>query len=263
MQSQNAISVLRFLTAAPTTGRRMPPHDIVPLPLGHAAGAILCLGNFDGFHRGHHSVIATAQAIAAQLEVPAAIMSCEPHPRSFFAPENRKPFRLFSPRQKRAFFPELGMGYLYEPRFDASFANLEAEDFLETVLLQELQVGGLVCGADFRFGARRRGDPEMLQRFCARHGLTCAVLAKVLPASSTGIRNALLDGQPEIATEQLGRPWKIDFYAGRIQIRPAPGRYLVRDTETGETHLMQVAEDSRLSIDGFAHLQEAEILSRA
>ena len=258
MQSSNSTVVLPFRRQQEAAA----PIGIGPMPHGHAPGAILCLGNFDGFHRGHHSVIVTARALAAQQGVPAAIMSCEPHPRSFFAPPGHTPFRLFSPRQKRAFFPELEMGYLFEPRFDADFANLAAEDFLETVLLRGLEVGGMVCGADFRFGAGRRGDPEMLQRFCARHGLTSAVLAKVLPASSTGIRNALLDGSPEAATEQLGRPWKIDFCANQIQMRPAPGWYLIRDTETGESHTMQVAKDGRLSIEGFAHLQEAEVLQR-
>lgn len=190
--------------------------------------AVLCLGNFDGLHRGHGALVALAQALAGQQGLPLALMSCEPHPRSFFAPPGQAPFRLATPVQKRLLFPVAGVDYLFEPTFDASFAALTPEDFLQDVLRNRLQVGTIVCGSDFRFGAGRRGDAETILRFAARHGLGARIVEKALPVSSTAIRAAVAAGEIAEANRLLGRPWQIDLSADGLQLRPPPGRYLAR-----------------------------------
>lgn len=207
----------------------------VPRRLHHA---VLCLGNFDGLHRGHAALVALAQSLAGQQGLPLALMSCEPHPRSFFAPPGHAPFRLATPVQKRLLFPVVGADYLFEPTFDTAFAALTPEDFLQGVLRDRLQVGTIVCGSDFRFGAGRRGDAETILRFVARHGLGARIVEKALPVSSTAIRTAVAAGEIAEANRLLGRPWQIDLAADSLQLRPPPGRYLARRPEGGQAFVI-------------------------
>jgi len=205
-----------------------------PLPsrLRHAA---LCLGNFDGLHRGHRSLIALAQALAGQQGLPMALMSCEPHPRSFFAPAGQAPFRLASPDQKRRLFDASGADYLFEPLFDNAFAAQSPETFLQDVLRTQLDVGTIICGSDFRFGAGRRGDAESVLRFASRHGIGARIVEKTIAVSSTVIRSALATGEIAEANRFLGRPWQIDLTAVGQQIRPPAGHYLVRNPDSCAT----------------------------
>ena len=121
----------------------------------------------------------------------------EPHPREVFQPD--KPhFRLTPLPRKLALLEAAGLDLAVVLRFDAALAALSAEAFIERVLLQALGVGHVVVGYDFRFGKGRAGDPEMLSRGGAAHGVGVTVVAQVAQAgevfSSSAIRAELAQG---------------------------------------------------------------------
>lgn len=193
--------------------RIIDPDHLPPLCLvqgaiasGHPLrGAVIALGNFDGFHRGHRHLITRAQQIAAGRH-PVAVMSVEPHPRAFFDTPGMG--RLALPAQKHLQGRMLGLDYIYEPRFDQGFAALSPAAFVEDVLHARLGVRHLVVGQDFRFGAGRRGDIRMLATLAAGFGIGVEAVRLIGDFSSTGIRTALAKGEIRSAAQALGRFWE-------------------------------------------------------
>src|SRR4030081_142568 len=116
-------------------------------------GAVVALGNSDGVHRGPRQVIATALARARALGRPAAALTFEPHPRSFFRPGDAL-FRLTDERAKLRLLAATGRDGAVVLRFDAALARLSAEDFVARVLLGRLAVSGVAIGFDFHFGTK-------------------------------------------------------------------------------------------------------------
>jgi riboflavin kinase/FMN adenylyltransferase len=176
-------------------------------------GAAAAIGNFDGLHLGHQSVLALAHAAAAQIGAPFGVITFEPHPRAFFAP-GATPFRIMSAEARARRFEKLGVEQLYELRFDEALAALEAEEFITEVLRDGLGLRHLVAGADFRFGRGRLGDVEMLRALgpAAGFGVTVAPLVcdDQGDYSSTAIRTALAEGRPEDAARILGHWHRIE-----------------------------------------------------
>src|SRR5215475_4523804 len=123
------------------------------------AGAVVAIGNFDGVHRGHRAVIAAALARARALGRPAAALTFEPHPRSFFRPQEPL-FRLTDARDKLRLLASTGLDGAIVLRFDAALAALSADEFVERILLDQLAVSGVTIGFDFHFGANRTGSPD-------------------------------------------------------------------------------------------------------
>ena len=167
-------------------------------PAGHALrGAVVAIGNFDGVHRGHQAVIATARQRAAALGRPAAALTFEPHPRSFFRPQEPL-FRLTDERNKLRLLASTGLDGAIVLRFDAALAALSADDFVERILLERLAVSGVTIGFDFHFGANRTGSPDFLAAAGARHGFAVDVVPRFEDngrrISSGPIRAALGDG---------------------------------------------------------------------
>ena len=119
----------------------------------------LTIGNFDGVHRGHRALIARVTAKARELSVSSCVLTFEPHPREFFAPE-RAPARLTRLRDKLELLAAAGVDRTHIARFEARFAALDAGRFIDEVLKKGLGVLWLLVGRDFRFGARRAGDGE-------------------------------------------------------------------------------------------------------
>jgi len=99
-----------------------------------ARGSAVAIGNFDGIHLGHQTVIGHAQAAARRLDAPSAVLTFEPHPRSFFRPAD-PPFRLTPLRPKTHMLETLGLDLLFVLHFDRSMANRPAEDFVREVLM--------------------------------------------------------------------------------------------------------------------------------
>ena len=189
-------------------------------------GAAVAIGNFDGVHQGHQSVIALARAAAADANAPLGVVTFEPHPRRFFTPD-APPFRLMDAEAKAHRLAKLGVDHLYELRFDAALAGLDAAAFIDQVLVWGLGVRHVVVGEDFRFGKGRKGDAAMLKAAGRRagFGVTAAPLGSDEGGdfSSTAIRDALSEGRPEEAARMLGHWHRIE---GRVEKGDQRGRGL-------------------------------------
>jgi len=179
-------------------------------------GCVLSIGNFDGIHLGHHAVLSRLLAEAKRLQVPATVMTFEPQPAELFAGKNA-PARLSRLRDKFVQLEKLNLDRLLCISFTHEFANLSANDFIEQLLIQKLNVKFLVIGDDFHFGYRRLGDFALLQEAGKKHGFevvdTRSLSQDACRVSSTRIRSALAKGQLDQAEQMLGRKYSI---TGRV-----------------------------------------------
>ena len=166
-------------------------------------GASVAIGNFDGVHRGHQHVL----ALARRPGMPLGVVTFEPHPRDYFAPD-APPFRLMNAEARADRLAKLGIDLLVELRFDARLAGLGARAFVREVLVDALGIGHAVVGADFHFGQGRGGNAGSLARMGAEMGFGVTVADLLEGAdgavSSTAIRAALSEGRPRDAARMLG-----------------------------------------------------------
>ncbi len=176
-------------------------------------GASVAIGNFDGVHLGHQSVIDLARQTAASNAAPLGILTFEPHPRQYFAP-NAPPFRLMSREARAHRLEKLGVEKLYEINFNAALSGLAPAEFAANVIRDGLGLTHVVVGADFCFGKGRAGNAGMLTDFGAQmgFGVTIATLleGELGEVSSTAIRTALSEGRPRDAAAMLGHWHRID-----------------------------------------------------
>ncbi len=174
-------------------------------------GATAAIGNFDGVHLGHRSVIDMARA--ALPDAPLGVVTFEPHPREYFAPD-APPFRLMGAEARAHQLQKIGVDKLYELGFDAALSSLSPRAFAQEVIVDGLGLRHVVVGADFRFGKARAGTAEQLQAFGAEmgFGVTIAPLMAKGPdtVSSTAIRNALTEARPRDAAEMLGHWHRVE-----------------------------------------------------
>ena len=170
----------------------------------------LTIGNFDGVHRGHQAMLARLVEAAEDLRLPPAVMTFEPHPREFFAPDNAPP-RLSTLRAKLDLFRAYGVAVTYVARFNARLAALSAEAFVHDILEEGVQAQWVLVGDDFRFGRGREGDLAFLRRHSRRMSVEAmrTVAVDGERASSTAVRNALGAGQLAHAAALLGRNYAL------------------------------------------------------
>ena len=172
-------------------------------------GASVAIGNFDGVHLGHQSVIDLARRGDGTL----GVLTFEPHPREYFAPD-APPFRLMSAEARANRLAKLGVERLYELNFNAALASLTPEEFARNVIADGLGLTHVVVGADFCFGKGRAGNSADLQRFGQDmgFGVTIATLLEGDDGqvSSTAIRDALSEGRTRDAAAMLGHWHRID-----------------------------------------------------
>lgn len=174
-------------------------------------GASAAIGNFDGVHLGHQSVIRLAREAAP--DAPLGILTFEPHPREFFAPDS-PPFRLMSRNARRHRLEKVGVDVLYELNFNAALSGLMPEEFAGRVIRDGLGLAHVVIGADFCFGKGRSGTADDLVRFGHEMGFGVTV-APLLEngsdtVSSTAIRRALTEARPRDAAAMLGHWHRIE-----------------------------------------------------
>ncbi|HEX6827669.1 MAG TPA: bifunctional riboflavin kinase/FAD synthetase, partial [Burkholderiales bacterium] len=206
--------------------------------------------------------LARLEAEAHRRGIPACVMTFEPHPREFFAPD-QAPTRLTSLREKLELLASFAVDRVQLVRFNYDFAKITAEEFLVRILVRGLGVRWMLVGDDFRFGARRAGDREMLEREAPRHGFEVAEMESFtlegLRVSSTAVRGALAAGDLTLAARLLGRPYgisgrvvggdrlgkKIGFPTANIQLKhnkpPVAGIFVVQVRGLGDTALPGVA----------------------
>ncbi len=187
-------------------------------------GASAAIGNFDGVHLGHQSVIALARKV--EPDAPLGVVTFEPHPREYFAPE-APPFRLMRSSTRAHRLEKLGVEKLYELNFNAALAAMTPEEFARKVIADGLGLRHVVVGRDFCFGKGRAGNADDMVRFGREmgFGVTVAPLLQSGPnvVSSTAIRLALSEGRPRDAAAMLGHWHRIE---GRVEGGEQRGREL-------------------------------------
>jgi riboflavin kinase/FMN adenylyltransferase len=189
-------------------------------------GAIVALGNFDGFHLGHQAVASRAVARAFHERRPVIVATFDPHPVKFFKPDV-PPFRLTSLDQREALFGHAGADAMLVFEFGADLASMDAEQFISEVLASRIGAAGVITGDDFSFGKGRTGDAALLSRLGPAHGVAAEAVPQVLlngeRISSGRVREALVDGDTSTATRMLSRDYAIE---GVVQQGDRRGREL-------------------------------------
>ncbi|MDQ7069179.1 MAG: bifunctional riboflavin kinase/FAD synthetase [Rhodobacterales bacterium] len=176
-------------------------------------GASAAIGNFDGVHLGHQSVLEIARSYGAKSGAPLGVITFEPHPRQYFAP-TAPAFRLMGPDARSSRLEKLGVKHLYELNFNAALSALTPREFAQNVLADGLGVKHVVIGGDFCFGKGRAGNAQDLKDFGVEMGFDVTI-APLLSGdngqvSSTAIRTALSEGRPRDAAAMLGHWHRIE-----------------------------------------------------
>lgn len=173
-------------------------------------GAIIALGNFDGFHRGHQAVVGEALRWAAEEGRPAIVATFDPHPVQIFKPET-PPFCLTTLAQRQELFAAAGADAMLVFHFDRAMASMSPAEWVGGIVARHLGAAGVVTGQDFTFGKGRGGNPAVLAELGGASGVAARAVGPVHddigPISSSRIRNALQAGDCEEATRLLTRPF--------------------------------------------------------
>ena len=185
-----------------------------PVPEG-CRGAVIAIGNFDGVHRGHQALLTAAQAEARRLGVAWGVVSFEPHPRTWFKPEEPV-FRLTPEALKARLVAALGASFITVLPFDQALSDLSPEDFVSRHLVERLEAAHVVMGYDFHFGRGRKGSPATMAELGKTLGFGVTVVSQVTdegdqhsPFSSSSIRQALRHGHVPAAALELGYHWTV------------------------------------------------------
>jgi riboflavin kinase/FMN adenylyltransferase len=181
------------------------------------APCALTIGNFDGVHCGHQALLARVREAADKLELEAAVMTFEPHPREFFAhmagTPNKAPTRIANLRDKLQSLSNAKIDRVIVEHFNAHFAAMSPHEFIEKILVQGLHVKWLMVGEDFCFGAKRAGNLAMLMEAAKQYGFHVEALPMVTNGgariSSSAIRATLQQGDFQHASQLLGHPYTI------------------------------------------------------
>jgi riboflavin kinase/FMN adenylyltransferase len=181
---------------------------------------IATIGNFDGLHLGHQTIIKTMQDIASKDNLSKLILFTEPHAQEFFAEaageEHHKPPRIFPWRQKVIKMKEMGVEFSFFLKFNSQLRSMTPDNFLNTILLK-LNIRKLIIGDDFRFGANREGNFDLLKHWGKANNIdvlnTTTFKVDGHRVSSTRIREFLTAGDFKYASKLLGRPYT---YSGKV-----------------------------------------------
>ena len=210
-----------ILSAGPLAPGPLPTYGALALEIfeGHRAlfrplaSPAITIGNFDGVHRGHQALLRATRNAADRLEGDAVVMTFEPHPATFLAPDKVPP-RLSSAERKQELLGAFGADVVLAENFDEDFAKLSADDFTRGVLHTILQAKHVVVGHDFGYGTNREGTVESLRVAGQELGFDVEVIEPVeiagMRASSSAVRNALIAGDLPQAEALLGRPYDVD-----------------------------------------------------
>jgi len=172
----------------------------------------LCIGNFDGIHIGHQFLIKKIINNSKENKMKSAIMTFKPHPKIFFKKIDGA-FNIVTSDFKKKFLKSLGVKNYIEYSFNKSLSNLDAIEFIEKVLVKQLNVKKIIVGNDFRFGKDRFGDTKLLKKLSSRYNYKLMVIKHIknkktnFKLSSSSIRENISKGSFEKVSEALGRNW--------------------------------------------------------
>lgn len=177
---------------------------------------VATIGNFDGVHLGHQQLIRRLKEKGNGLNLPSCCITFEPQPNEFFT-HSSTPARLMRFHEKFIALERFELEYLLCLHFNKKLSELSAEKFIEDILIKGMGVKYVLVGDDFRFGARRQGDINLLRNFGERYGFEVQAMDTYLyhgeRVSSSRIRAALGNGNLRLAEELLGRPFRM---SGRV-----------------------------------------------
>jgi riboflavin kinase/FMN adenylyltransferase len=203
-------------------------------------GCVATIGNFDGVHLGHQSVLTQLAMKGDTLGVPAVVISFEPQANEFFSPE-KAPARLSRFREKVEALRAYSIQQLCVLRFNKKLAQMSAQEFIQRLLVDGLNVRYLVVGDDFRFGKDRQGDFTLLQQAGQQFGFQVVNMhtfsVDQIRVSSTRIREALKQGDLMLAEKLLGRPYRM---SGRVAHGDKRGRTMGFPTANIHLHRCKV-----------------------
>ena len=178
-------------------------------------GAVVAIGNFDGVHRGHQTLLDIARAEADRLGRPWGVVSFEPHPRTYFKPDEPV-FRLTPEAMKSRLMAALGASFMAVLPFDQALSDLSPEDFVTRHLVERMGAAHVVTGYDFHFGKGRKGSPAIMKELGGHNGFGVTIVEQVTdegdqhsPFSSSSIRQALRHGHVTAAGRELGYHWTV------------------------------------------------------
>ena len=223
---------------------------------GSSSGSTLAIGNFDGIHLGHQSILRASVGRACEIGAVSTILTFDPTPQKVLRPESA-PLRISTTEQRLHCFAALGMDAAVVLPFTHELAKLSPQEFVEQILVQDLRVRAVFIGENFRFGHKQAGDAQLLSRLGVQHGFQVFVLPPVLYkgeiVSSTIIRREIACGDVAHAARLLGRPFvltgkvvsgtgtgrRFTFptlnLAAEQELLPARGVYVTRTLLEGET----------------------------
>jgi riboflavin kinase/FMN adenylyltransferase len=185
-------------------------------------GSVISIGNFDGLHIGHQKIIRAVVAGARIEKAIASIITFDPHPLKVLRPDAAPPL-IMTIGQRVAGFAECGLDAALVMRFDRALADLSAEEFVRSVLVDTVRAKRILVGVNFRFGYQQAGNVEVLARLGKEFGFSVEIMSAAeiggKPVSSTEIRRAVSEGRVQEASEMLGHPFAL---TGTIQ--PGAGR---------------------------------------
>lgn len=178
-----------------------------------ADGCVLTIGNFDGLHIGHASIVSDVVRAATERALPTAALTFEPHPVAFFRGLPDEQFRITTSAERERRLRARGIDHVITMPFDRAFASVEAEDFVDAIVLRGLCAREVHVGYDFNFGRGRRGTTALLHERSASAGVDVHVHEAVRlgeqPISSTRVRGALRDGDLSRVAALVGEPYTI------------------------------------------------------
>ncbi len=244
-------------------------------------GCVVAIGKFDGLHLGHQAILARLAESGAALGLPAAVLTFEPHPREYLAPQ-AAPARLMRLRDKAEALQAAGVSMLHVLRFGAALAAWDGGTFIERVLDRAMRARKIVIGTGFRYGHGRGGDVALLRAQGARRGFAVDELPPLEldggRVSSTRVREALAAGRLDQAKSLLGRAYRI---SGRViagerlgrslgfptanirlhrRVSPVAGIFAVRVSGAGHGRLPGVASiGTRPTVGGIEWLLEVHL----
>lgn len=190
------------------------------------APSVVTIGNFDGVHLGHQSLIQEVLTVAEAQSLQSVVVTMNPYPQRFFG-HNETFFRLTSCKQQYHLLKSAGIDCLCVLNFNRAMASMTPQSFFEEILLHGLQAAHIIIGDDFRFGQNRSGDFHVLNALAEQHGITVqrmpSFLVNGVRVSSSEIRARLHAGELPAANRYLGRVYGLE---GRVLHGKKLGRTL-------------------------------------
>src|SRR4029077_12859343 len=187
-------------------------------------GSTLAIGNFDGIHLGHQAILRAAIAHARQTKAVATALTFDPLPQKVLRPESA-PLRVSTIEQRLNCFAEIGLDAAVVLPFTHELAKLSPQEFVDQILVRDLQVRAVFVGENFRFGHKQSGDARLLLEIGAERGFDVGIIPHVVHkgeiVSSTIIRREIACGDVAHAARLLGRPFVL---SGKVVPGTGTGR---------------------------------------